>query len=237
MALKIGKGLGKLLEAAGLAREVPDEPDQPSAEETAGGAGNGDGGSTGEDTAAEAKAGSTASERETGARARIPVVKTAAINSKLTESLKTALDQAPSSDVYRRFKEHGDALTGFIENEGKRILAVAKAAKITKAEISSAISARLKTLDAAVENMRTESLAVIRQKLGKNEAELKQVRASITGKEQELGDLRTQADTLNIQINTLRQKVDEVQQKIQAAYEQARAEITAEQDLVKKYLK
>jgi archaellum component FlaC len=233
MAIKIGKGIGKLLEVAGLAHEVPDETEQQAAEDAATGAENAGQG----EAAVETNAGSAASEKGTGARAKIPAVKPAAVNSKMAESLKAALDQAPFSDVYRRFKEHGDALTGFIENEGKRILAVAKAAKITKAEISSAISARLKTLDSATENMRTEALSVIKQKLGKGESELKQVKASITEKEQELGDLRSQADTLNIQITALRQKVDEVQQKIQSVYEQARSEIAAEQDLVKKYLK
>jgi len=231
--MRVGKGIGRLLKAAGLAREVPDEPEQQASGGAATGAESAGRGDAAEDAAVELKAGPGLAERGNGARTRIPAV----VNSRLAENLKVALDQAPSSDIYRRFKEHGDALTGFIENEGKRILAVAKAAKITKAEISSAISARLKALDTAVENMRADALSVVRQKLGKGESELKQVRASITEKEQELTGLRDRADTLDSQIAALRQKVDEVQQKIQAAYEQTKAEITAEQDLVKKYLK
>lgn len=231
--MKIGKGLGKLLEAAGLAHEVPDEPEQQ-------GAGSAENEAREAETAEETvdmKTETTASKRGTGPRAKIAVEKPAAADSRLTETLKSGLDQAASSDVYRRFKEHGDALTGFIEDQGKRIQAAAKAAKITKSDISSALSSRMKALDAAVENMRADSLSEIRQKLGKSESELKQVRTSISTKEQELADLRAQADTLDSQITGLRQKVDMLQQRIQAAYEKTRAEISSEQELVKKYLK
>jgi outer membrane murein-binding lipoprotein Lpp len=236
VALKIGKGLGKLLEAAGLAHEVPDEPEEKAAEGR-----SGEENRPAEPAAAEGAVGkktdSAASKKGSGSKGKIPDEKPAAVSSRLTEDLRSALEQAPSADVYRRFREHGDALAGFIDDEAKRILAAAKAAKITKPEITTALSSRMKALDAAVENMRAESLSEIRQKLGKSESELKQVRTSISTKEQELGDLRSQADTLDSQISSLRQKVDAVQQRIQAAYEQTRAEIGAEQEMVKKYLK
>jgi hypothetical protein len=235
--LKIGKGLGKLLEAAGLAREVPDEPEGQAAESPASGAENRAGGSAAEEETVETRTDSSASKKGSGSKARIPVEKPAAANPRLIEDLRAALDQAQSSDVYRRFKEHSDALAGFIDDEGKRILAAAKAAKITKPEISAAISARLKALDAAVETMRDEALSEIKQKLGKGESEVKQVRASITAKEEELGNLRVRADTLDSQIASLRQKAGAIQARIQAAFEQTRAEIGAEQEMVKKHLK
>ena len=232
MAIKIGKGIGKLLAAAGLAREVPDAQEQPPAGETLGGA---------EDAGIEDTAGKKANSavRRKGARTGINTADEKAVpaNSKITEALKSALGRAQSADVYQQFKEHGEALVGFIADEGQRAMAAAKAAKITRAEIELALSSRLKKLDAEVEKMRSEYLAEIRQRLARGETELKQVADSVTAKEKELETLRGRADSLNAQITSARQKADETKEGIQAAYERLRAEIAAEQELVKKSLR
>jgi vacuolar-type H+-ATPase subunit I/STV1 len=228
MSLKIGKGLGKLLEAAGLAREVPDEQEK---------AAPADAGESGTGNAAVRTPGPAAKRK--GAKTGAGPADESAVpaDSKIVEALRSALGRAQSADVYQQFKEHGDALVGFILDDGQRAMAAAKAAKITKAEIETAISFRVKKLDTEVEKMRSEVLAEIRQKLAKGEAELKQVADSVTAKEQELQTLRDRADTLNRQIASARQKVEETKEGIQAAYERLRAEIAAEQELVKRSLK
>jgi uncharacterized coiled-coil DUF342 family protein len=225
MAIKVGKGIGKLLAAAGLAREVPDGQEQPApADET---------------KRIVQNAGTPDATRRRGTRAGIDTTDKKAVPAdlKIKETLKSALSLAQSADVYQLFKEHSDALTGFIEDEAQRTKAAAKAAKLTKAEIELALSARLKKLDAEAEKMRAEFLTDIRQELARGESELKQAADSIATKEQELKALRDRADSLNVQITSARQKTDETKGSIQAAYERLRLEIEAEQALVKRSLR